>query len=185
LRVSVKFNGQVEMDLLFYKTYIVCHFIDRTTRWHASQEIPNKEDETLLGALMTTWVGIFGAPEELIVDCETGVVRSNLFKSEIEARGIKLVPRAPNQHARYIERRGAILRHAMHTIEDQLEHEGVAFTFKVLLAEATFAGNCLTYVGGVSPCKAVFGRQPSMLPPIPIAFDGLEPDIPVGEDRSG
>ena len=73
----------------------------------------------------------------------------------------------------------------MHCIESQLEREGVAVTFPVLLAEAVFAGNCMTYVGGVSPYHVVYGRQPALLPPWPTAFDGIETGPEAGEDLSG
>jgi hypothetical protein len=88
---------------------------------------------------------------ELIVDGETGATESHMFQGELKARGIKLTVRAPQQHARYIERRGALLRHGMHVIENQLKQEGVAVTFATLLSEAVFAGNCLTFVGGFHP----------------------------------
>ena len=41
--VSTKFNEHVEMDLMFYRNYFICHFIDRASRWHAAQMVPGKE----------------------------------------------------------------------------------------------------------------------------------------------
>ena len=102
---------------MFYRKYIVCHFIDRASRWHAAKMVDNKEDTTLLEALLTTWTQIHGPMKELIVDGEAGVVLSQTFNNELLARGIKLKPRASQQHARYIERRGALLRQALHVIE--------------------------------------------------------------------
>jgi hypothetical protein len=52
----------------------------------------------------------------------------------------------------------------MHTIEEQLESEGIQVTFKQLLAEAIFAGNCLVNYGGASPYQARTGRTPAMMP---------------------
>ena len=54
----------------------------------------------------------------------------------------------------------------MRELETQAEREGVDITFKSLLAEATFAGNAFTYVGGVTPYNALYGRQSAMLPDI-------------------
>jgi len=84
--------------------------------------------------------------------------------------------RAPQQHARYIERRGALLRQSLHVIEDQLRTEGITVTFPILLAEAVFAGNCLTFVGGVTPYQVVYGRQPAILPPMSIDTENEDPD---------
>ena len=127
-------------------------------------------------------IGIHGPMQELIMDCESGTARSNLFQTEMSARGIKFTPRAPQQHARHIERRGAILRHSLHTIEAQLIREGIKIAFPSLLAEAVFAGNSLTHVGGVTPYHVVYGRQPQMLPPIPIGDE--EPQEGGGENLS-
>ena len=44
----------------------------------------------------------------------------------------------------------------------------------MLLAEAVFCGNCLTYVGGVTPYQVVYGRQPSIMPPIAIDTEDLD-----------
>lgn len=46
--VSTQFNEHVEIDLMFYRKYIVCHFIDRASRWRAAKMIENKEDTTLV-----------------------------------------------------------------------------------------------------------------------------------------
>ena len=71
----------------------------------------------------------------------------------------------------------------MHIIEDQLKREGLSTTFPILLAEATCAGNCLTFVGGVTPYQVVYGRQPFILPPIAI-MTGEDIDEPsAGNDR--
>ena len=172
--MSTKFNEHVEMDLMFYKQYTICHFIDRASRWHLAVGVPGKTDKDRWEAMATTWLTHHGPMTELIVDGETGVTESHMFQGEMKARGIKLTVRAPQQHARYIERRGALLRHSMHVIEDQLKREGVAVTFATLLSEAVFAGNCLTFVGGVTPYQVVYGRQPAILPPLSLDEGDLE-----------
>jgi hypothetical protein len=44
IRVSTKFNEHVEMALMFYKQFIICHFIDRATRWHVAEHVQSKEE---------------------------------------------------------------------------------------------------------------------------------------------
>ena len=92
LSVSTKFNEHVEMDLMFYRKYVICHFIDRASRWHAAQMVPGKSDTELLEALLTCWIQIHGPMKELIVDGERGVVASKAFNDELKARGITLKP---------------------------------------------------------------------------------------------
>jgi hypothetical protein len=181
--ISTKFDEDVEMDLMFYKEDTVCHCIDRASRWRATKSIADKTDQTLAEALVTAWIGIHGLMEILISDGESGVVKGSIFLGELKSRGIELKIRAPSQHARYIERIGALLRQAMRIIEEQLKREGVNTTFPILLAEATVAGNCLTHVGGATPYQVVYGRQPSILPPIAIQT-GEDLDEPsAGNDR--
>ena len=35
MRVSIRFNQHVEIDLMFYKKEVILHLNDRGTRWHA------------------------------------------------------------------------------------------------------------------------------------------------------
>ena len=89
---------------------------------------------------------------------------------------------APGQHARFIERRGAMLRQSLHCLESQLMREGISAEFDVLLAEAVFAGNALIHIGGVTPYQCVFGRSPAMLPPLPEETEGQDGPS-AGSDR--
>ena len=165
LSLPDQFNQHVEVDLMFYRTFIVFHMIDRCTRWHAGLIIDNKEEATLLDALHVCWISIFGAMQKLYSDGESGMTSGN-SKQHFIRQGIELKIRAPEQHARHIERYGAILRVCMHVTEEQCKREGIAITIKMLLAQCLFMGNSLTSVGSATPYQAVMGRQPQMLPPL-------------------
>ena len=174
LTASLKFNQHVEFDLLFYRSFVVCHLVCRATRWHAGCAIPSKDGEVLYESINTCWIGLHGPMQQLIADGETGLW-SGAIAHRIKRQGIEMKLRAPQQHARYIERRGAILRATLHVMEEQLEREGLVYAFPALLAEAIFAGNALVHIGGSTPYQAVYGRQPAMLPPLEI------PDMPERE----
>ena len=177
-----KFNHQVECDLLFVHKFVIFHLIDRCTRWHAASIVPNKEEETLQKAIDTTWVTIHGPPRELITDGETGIVMSNSTNEYLSRKGIKLHPRGKDQHARYIERRGALLRDTIHKVEGQLAEEGVAGTpFESILAECVFCGNALLTVGGSTPYNALYGRVPNILP----SLDQIVPPEEAGPPNQG
>ena len=103
---------------------------------------------------------------ERIVDGESALNTEEAL-SYFERHGITRVPRAPQQHARYIERRGAMLREQWHRSKSQLQLEGVAADNDKLLSECILAGNCLVAVGGSTPYNALFGRQPGVLPALP------------------
>ena len=177
LSASLAFNQHVEFDLLFYRQHIVCHAICRATRWHAATAVASKDGEVLQEALSTMWITIHGPMANLISDGEGGLWRSDVA-NRLKRQGIKMQLRAPQQHARYIERRGAVLRATLHVMHEQLERESVQSSFPIVLAEAVFAGNSLTHVGGSTPYQAVYGRQPAMLPPLEA------PDLPNSEEIS-
>ena len=88
-------------------------------------------------------------------------------RRKLQRKGIKLHQRGKEQHARFIERRGALLRDCIHRIYGQLEEEGIVdMPFTSVLAEAIFCGNALLTYGGSSPYTAVYGRVPRILPSI-------------------
>ena len=107
--------------------YIIFHLIDRCTRWHAGRVIPNKEEETSTPALAELWVQVHGPMKELFIDGETGIVASDLSNTFLRRQSIQLRVRAKDQHARLIERRGALLRDQIHRTESQLEVEGLKY----------------------------------------------------------
>ena len=167
-----KFNQQVECDLLEFnhlddkEHHRVLHLVDRCTRWQATTEVPNKEEDTLLQAIEKIWIGIFGPPKELLTDGEGGISLSESTRAKLSRHGISVHTRAKDQHARYAERRGAFLRDTIHRMYGQMREEGILLPFESVLSEATFCGNALITVGGNTPYNAVMGRVPAMLPSI-------------------
>ena len=100
--------------------------------------------------------------ESLITDPESGL-STPTAEAELKRLGVSIKVRGKDQHARYIERRGAVLRHALHVMDEQARREGITCDTATLLAQAVFAGNAMTFIGRVTPYQAVLGRQPSML----------------------
>ena len=167
-------NHKVEADILFYRTYMAFHLVDRADRWHAAVEVKSKTTPSLCDAISVAWISIHGPFKFLVIDGERGL-NCDEAKAYLNTHGIQLKPRAPGQHAQIIERRGAILRHSMHLIEEQLAKEGITISFTRLLAEAVFAGNSLVSYGGATPYNARFGRQPQMLPDLEAPPDTTAP----------
>ena len=120
---------------------------------------------------------LHGPPKELITDGESGIVLSESTRAYLQRMGIKLHPRGKDQHARFIERRGALLRDTIHRTLGQLEEEGIAgMPFECVLAECLFSGNALLTVGGSTPYNALYGRVPHILP-------GINQIAPPGETK--
>ena len=114
--------------------------------------------------------------QQLICDGELGLM-SPSAQSHLRSLGVEPKLRAPGQHARFIERRGALLRLSMQCIEAQLTREGVESSIDAVLSEAVFAGNALIHVGGVTPYQCVYGRLPAMLPPKNAENSGFDCDV--------
>lgn len=127
-------------------------------------------DEMLCEAMAPVWIQVFGPFQVLVVDRERG-----LFTAEADdffrTRGTTICKRAPGQHARIVERRGPLLRRAMHCIEEQLQSEGHAVTFSQLLAQSVFSGNAMLSYKGGTPYNARSGTQAAMLPDIKALHD--------------
>eukprot|EP00435_Cladocopium_sp_Y103_P042058 s696_g11.t1 len=166
LRMTTKFNEHVEADLLFFREFVIFHMICCGTRWHAATVVRSKHEDELLEAVDRIWFSIHGPMQQLICDGESGLTNPNA-QARLRRFGTVVKIRAPGQHARFIERRGAILRTTLHCLNGQLVHEGINATMDALLSEAVFAGNALIHVGGVTPYQCIYGRTPAMLPPLP------------------
>jgi len=152
--------------------------IDRADRWHAGCQSFSKLAESLQEAIEVTWLQIFGPFVTLVIDGEKGIDSAST-RAFLKRHGIELEIRAKGQHARMIERRGAVLRHSMHTTWSQLTKENITITFKQLLAQCLFAGNALTNIGGGTPYNARLGSQPAMLPDLMALQDTNEPLIQI------
>ena len=109
-----------------------------------------------------------GAMLELVVDGERGICIAQEMTDYLKQKGIKLRERAPEQHARIIERRGAHTREAMHRIKSQCDEEGIQVPDSEILSEAVFAGNALLSINDSTPYNALYGRTPPLLPGLEI-----------------
>ena len=143
--------------------------IDICTRWHAPYLVNSKEYHVLLGALMSIWVGIHGPMGELILDGATGLAAAGSAKQYYDQHGIKFVPRAKEQQVAHIDRRGALLRDAIHRVVTQCEAEGLDVDFKHILSDCVFCGNALLSVSGSTPYNTFYGRVPQLLPDINVS----------------
>ena len=163
--IADKPGDELEVDLLFFKKSIIAHAVCRCSRYHAAIHINSKEAPDIIEGLNKCWFQHFGFPSVLIIDGE-GSISVPEVGAEFRAEGTRIQIRAPGQHARHIERRGAVLRDCLHKLDAQARREGRDVTLGMMLGAAVFAGNCLTAVHGTTPYHRMFGRQPSMLPPL-------------------
>eukprot|EP00959_Pyramimonas_sp_CCMP1952_P185089 3870341-Pyramimonas_sp.AAC.1 len=80
-------------------------------------------------------------------------------------KGTELRIRARGQRATTIDARNGIQRHLLHVTEAELNRPDIPLVFTRLLHEALFAASAFTFYGEY---RALFGRQPAMLPDLPV-----------------
>ena len=68
LPMATKFQETVAMDLKFYDSKIILHLIDHATRLSSAKLIPNKQPETVVKAILKSWVSIYGSSEQFLTD---------------------------------------------------------------------------------------------------------------------
>ena len=179
-RMVIGFNIEIEGDLMFYRhkgaQRIILVLVCRGVRWTASMIVSDKQTTTLLNALDQCWIAIFGPPQVLLFDGETGLDddESTAF---CQLRGITKRTAAPRQHTRIVDRKIAVLRDSLHKLTSQLDEEGLEVPLVRVLSDATYALNALTSVNGCSPYTAVLGRVPALLPPEDAVLSDGTPDV--------
>lgn len=166
-RLVTSFNQEVECDIVYVRHQghqkMFMHFVDRAVRWCATVEIEDRATSTLLNAIDTAWVSIYGPMKVLISDGEQGLDNDE-STWYFQVRGIQKRTAAVGQHVRIADRRVQILRNTIHKVSDQLASDGIVMPFVRVLSESTFVINTITSIGGISPYVAVFGRSPALLP---------------------
>ena len=72
-RLTTNFNEVVQTDLLFINKWIILHLVDEATRWSMTKVLRKKDAATLLNAITTTWIQIWGPMRTLVTDEESGL----------------------------------------------------------------------------------------------------------------
>ena len=128
IRLSIRFNQCVQVDLMFYEcaatplgsasssirhptNHIVLHIVDECIRWSVAVEIASKNPEDIIEALTTHWLKIFGKPELMIWDGERAMVSIEALQWASRHQ-LQLVQRAKTKKAWVAERHNEILRQA-------------------------------------------------------------------------
>eukprot|EP00959_Pyramimonas_sp_CCMP1952_P125555 2625345-Pyramimonas_sp.AAC.1 len=148
-----KSNEQVECDLLFYKQERkIVHIIDRCIRYATGLEIPDKTMTSILDAYHQCWM-LFGHAKLFNSDGE-GALNNDAAKAVLKAKGTEL------RHLR--------VHDALRRSKPEAAYCAIYFLSWKLNSTALFAADAFTYYKEVSPCSSLFGRQPAMLPDLPI-----------------
>jgi hypothetical protein len=94
--------------------------------------VDGKAEGALMAALDELWFTIHGPSKELITDGVSGIVRWEVCSKFLERQGVRPRSWGEDQHARLIERCGALLRDTVLRVEGQLKEGGIELAFEYL-----------------------------------------------------
>ena len=159
------------MTFFFFRnnTCTVLHVVDCCARYQEAIVLSGTMETVLLDAPCVLSVCRHGPPKKLITHGGDGIQQLETMRTWIPPRGINRLPRLAGAHARYADRRGSLLRDAVHKVTAQLKEWGMGdASVARILAEPVFASNVLLMVGGYSPYNAIYGpvTQTQVLPDI-------------------
>ena len=164
------FNDCVAMDLKTVQgqpTFI--HMIDCATRFSVAKIIPNKKKETVVDAVCTSWIALFGSPRRFMAD-NGGEFSNAEYVEMCEQFNVELQQSAAESPFS----NGMVERHHRIIAEMMVKtREDVRCTWEVSLAWAVSAKNSLQMSGGYSPYQLVLGKNP----PLPNVVDNHLPAL--------
>lgn len=191
--LSTEFNHNVQFDLMFYTSLIepdggnrpIIHLIDACLRWSATKDSGGKSDEVLPDGISTTWIAVYGPMSVLTLDQESSL-RGKAADDWAIQNQATLYYNAPRLKAWLVERHNEILRQGLHRAEQQILKESLVTSFKIVLALAAFMHNALIVIHKHTPYNVLFGRQPTIFPPLEGGYHkGMDsngnPTKPVGQ----
>ena len=84
--LPTKFNEVVEADLLFYKSFVILHVIDKCTRFTVTSLLANRETDTVMEQLHKHWIALLGPPGVIVSDQE-GAFTSPVCAEYLDKKG--------------------------------------------------------------------------------------------------
>ena len=139
VRLSIRFNQCVHVDILFYEcvatplgqrlvarphsNHIVLHMMDECIQWSTVVEIPTKNVEDIIEAIQIHWLKLFGKLDMMIWDGERAMVSTEAAQWASRNQ-FQIIQCAKRKKAWVAERHNEILRNACHTCQTQLAADG-------------------------------------------------------------
>ena len=158
--MAKEFNEVVALDLKqwsFSPNIWFCHMIDLATRYSVCTIINNKKKETIINAIMTKWISIFGSPRQVLSD--NGAEFNNEdFRSMAENFNIRVTTTAAESpwSNGCNERYNGIISEMVKKVLNETK-----CSLEIALAWAVSAKNSLENHYGYSPNQLVFGKNPN------------------------
>jgi hypothetical protein len=161
VKLATRFNHRVQMDLFFICDETFICLIDECIRYAIATWLPSKEPESILKAILFSWIQYFGPMDIIAFDQEGGITtdmaaimceKFNITRDLGGSEGHSAAPVA--------ERRLALIKLAALKAARNAERRGIVLDPKVNVAECTMVTNHMLVYNGYSPSMALTGQQP-------------------------
>lgn len=150
-----EFNETVAMDLKVINQHFVLHMIDHATRYSTACLLRNKKAETIISAVMSHWIRIFGSPTQFLTDNGGEFVNSVMLElAETFNITLKTTAAESAWSNGLCERHNAVLGDLV--AKTQADSR---CSLELAIPWAIAAKNALSNVFGFSPNQLVFGRN--------------------------
>ena len=153
------FNQVVSLDLKIRGDTIILYMIDIFTRYTLATTIPNKNPESVVKALIRTWIRYFGLMEGLMFD--NGGEFSNEWMREVCSK-LDIKNHTTGAYSPFQNGINEINHAHADGMADCVERDFPDMDIETILAWVCSAKNSLTNVYGFSPNQLVFGRNPKL-----------------------
>ena len=175
----LRFNQMVGVDLIYVHDvdntrHELLSIVDYSSSYHVVVAVPRKN--TLEKAYTDNWVNVYGAPEHLFVDLETGLQKAPARASDWTGSRLRAAPGQAHWQVGFTEKQGG----AWKAIFQRVCEDYSVGSSEVGLAIAAVNGakNALRKVSGYSPLQHVFGVTPNLPEDL---FDGPHADDPADQ----
>ena len=169
MSLSKEFNGTVAMHLKQMEGKLVLHMIDLATRFSMATVVHNKRKETIVEAVIKTWINTFGVPERILTDNGGEFNNRDLQDMAENLNTEVLTTSAESPWSNGVcERHNAVIGNMVTKMRSESDCD-----IEVALAWSINAKNSLHNVYGFSPAQLVFGRNPN----IPTVFNSKPPAL--------
>ena len=153
--LASEFNETVAMDIKFINTRPVLHMIDHATRFSRACLLPNKKPNSVIQAIMTHWIQIFGHPVQFLTDNGGEFVNSSMIELSEKFNIVLKTTAAESAWSNGLcERHNGIIADMVAKIQGDTN-----CSLELAIPWATSAKNSLSNVYGFSPNQLVFGRN--------------------------
>ena len=153
--LATEFNETIAMDIKFINSRPVLHLIDHATRYSRACLLANKKPMSVVQAIITHWIQVFGQPTQFLTDNGGEFVNSELIELAEKFNIVLKTTAAESPWSNGLcEKHNGVIGDMVAKIQADSN-----CSLELAIPWAVSAKNGLSNVYGFSPNQLVFGRN--------------------------